>query len=295
MNLAFYIGDNMTILVTGATGTIGSQVVKQLADSGAQVRAAVHSMDRSQKIQNPGVELVEFDFDNHEKVSQAFEGVSKLFLLTPLVPNMVELTEKLVEHAKKAGVSHIVKISAMGAESDPGITLGRWHRAAEKIIESSGIPYTFLRPNSFMQNYIVFHGQSIKKEGKFYMPTGDGKAALIDVRDIASVAVKALTGEGHDNKSYDLTGGEALSNNECADIMSEVTGKKIEFVDVPEEKAIESMKQNGVPDWLIEAMSELHDIYKKGYMAGTSENVKTILGKDPISFKQFVQDYKEEF
>jgi uncharacterized protein YbjT (DUF2867 family) len=132
------------ILVTGATGNIGSKVVKQLSVIGANVRAAVRRSTDVDEIKGAKVELVEFDFDKPEIIGAAFKGVEKLFLLTPFVPNMVEMGANLVERAKKVGIKHIVRLSAMGADIEPGITLGRWHREVEKMVEVSGIPYYVL-------------------------------------------------------------------------------------------------------------------------------------------------------
>src|SRR4028119_592996 len=203
-----------TILVMGATGNVGSQVVKQLADTGANVRAAVRSQRKAESLKSEKVSLTEFDTDKPETIEAAFQGVHKVFLLTPLVPNMVELSANLVAAAKKAGVKHIIKSSGMGAEVEPGITLTRWHRAAEKAIEASGIAFTFVRPNGFMQNYANFNGATIKTQNTFYLPVGDGKVSYIDTRDIAAVAVAALTQDGHEGKAYEVTGLEAISNQE---------------------------------------------------------------------------------
>lgn len=141
-----------TILVTGATGNIGSHVVKQLTAVGATVRAAVQTTSKVEAIKGPRVQLVELDFNKPETLRAAFQGVERVFLLTPVVANMAELGIKSVEEAKRAGVKYIVRSSALGADAEPGIRLGRWHREVEKTIESSGIPFTILRPNSFMQN-----------------------------------------------------------------------------------------------------------------------------------------------
>lgn len=163
-----------TILVTGSTGNVGSQVVKQLS-SFNEVRS-VQSKNRAQEIKSTAAELVEMNFNNTETVNAAFKGVQKLFLLTPFVPNMVEISEYLVEQARKANVNHIVKQSAFGSEGQ-GITMNRLHREVEQIIESSGINYTFLRPMSFMQNYLGF-ANSIRTQGTFSFPLGERNAAL---------------------------------------------------------------------------------------------------------------------
>ncbi len=182
-----------TILVTGATGNVGGKVVKQLTAVGAKVRAAVQPTSKVDSIKATGAELVELDFNKPETLRAAFKGVDKVFLLTPFVPNMVELGTQAIEQAKRAGVKHIVRMSAMGADATPGIQLGRWHREVETRLEASAIPLTILRPNSFMQNYANMLGHSIKTQSAFYLPMGDGKVSIVDTRDIAAVAVEALT------------------------------------------------------------------------------------------------------
>ena len=182
-----------TVLVTGATGNIGSRVVKELSKSHINIRAGVHSPDRIEPIKDSSAELVEIDFNRRETVPPALKGVEKLFILTPLVPNMVEIGIQLVEEAKKAGVRYIVRSSALGADTEPSITLGEWHGAIDKAVVESGIPYTILRPNSFMQNYSNMYARNLKTQSEFYLPLGDGKVSLVDTRDIAAVAAAILT------------------------------------------------------------------------------------------------------
>jgi uncharacterized protein YbjT (DUF2867 family) len=284
-----------TILVMGATGNVGSQVVKQLADTGANVRAAVRSPRKAESLKSERVSLTEFDTDKPKTIEAAFQGVDKVFLLTPLVPNMVELSANLVAAAKKAGVKHIIKSSGMGAEVEPGITLTRWHREAEKAIEASGIAFTFVRPNGFMQNYANFNGVTIKTQNAFYLPVGDGKVSYIDTRDIAAVAVAALTQDGHEGKAYEVTGLEAISNQEIAEIISQVVSRKINYVDVPEDAARSEMKQSGMPAVLIDMTMELYELYKAGYASEVTPTVEQVTAKKPISFVQFANDYAEAF
>jgi uncharacterized protein YbjT (DUF2867 family) len=284
-----------TILVTGATGNVGSQVVKQLADHQVNVLAAVRSPNKVQSLKNDHVSLVEFDIEQPETIEKALQGIDKIFLLTPLVPNMVEVSNNLVEAAKKAGVKHIVKSSGMGAESEPGIALTRWHRAAEKAIEASGIAFTFVRPNGFMQNYANFFGHSIKTQNTFYLPMGDGKVSHIDARDIASVATVALTENGHEGKAYEVTGSQAISNTEIAAIISQIVGRQINYVDVSEDAASAEMKQSGMPEVLVEATMELYGIYKAGYASEVTATVEQVTGNKPILFEQFVRDYVDVF
>ncbi|MBV9179629.1 MAG: SDR family oxidoreductase [Nitrososphaeraceae archaeon] len=284
-----------TILVTGSTGNVGSQVVKQLSSFKGKVLAAVQSKNRAEEVKNTGAELVEMNFNNTETISAAFKGIQALFLLTPFVPNMIEISDNLVEQAKKANVNHIVKQSAFGSDTEQGITMNRLHREVEKIIESSGINYTFLRPMSFMQNYLGL-ADSIKTQGWFSFPLGDSKTSFVDTRDIAAVAVQALTKSSeHRSKTYNLTGPEAISNYEIAETLSNIAGRKITYVDVSADDARKRMKNSGMQEWSVDSLMELFGFQKGSNASVVSPDVERVTGRKPISFVQFATDYAELF
>src|SRR5215813_1679444 len=288
-----------TILVTGATGTVGSEVVKQLSSTGQKVRSSVRSTTRVTSNDNlKDVELVEMDYNKPETLVTAFKGADRLFLLTPASPKAAELAANLVKEAKKNGIKHIVKQSVMGADSELDVAHLRLHRQAEKMIEESGIPFTFLRPNDFMQNFVNFYSPTIKSNNALYLPAEDAKVSFVDVRDIAATAVKALTDDEngrHIGKAYTITGPEALSYSRVAEILSNVTGKKISYVNVSEEDTRAGMKAMGWEDWLIDTTLQLFDLYRKGYTSRVSSEVEEILGRKPISFTQFAKDYAQAF
>jgi uncharacterized protein YbjT (DUF2867 family) len=275
-----------TVLVTGATGTIGSQVVAALADlPEVTVRAAVRGVKRVSGANN--VSSVDFDYDNPDTLKRAVEGANKVFLLTPFAPNQVELAARLLEFAKGAGVQHIVKLSAIGCEHEPGIQLGRWHRAVEKLLEVSGMAFTFLRPNNFFENFINYY--RAQPDGAIYLPCGNAGCSFIAGADIAAIAKLALTTAGHEGQAYELTGPAALTIGRAAEILSEVSGRKIHYVDVPEEAARAGMLAAGMPGWMTEAMMELHAIDKAGYAAAVSPVAERLLGRAPMSFEVFAQ------
>jgi uncharacterized protein YbjT (DUF2867 family) len=297
-----------TILVTGATGTVGSEVVKQLLSAKGErqeeemrIKAAARSANDS-TFRNLGIQTVELDYNKPDTLTAAFKDVDKLFLLTPFQSNMVDLTSNLVNVAKNAGVKYIVKQSVLGADAQPAITPSRLHRQAEKIIEESGIPFTFLRPNFFMQNFVTFYSNFIKTQGAFYVPAGDAKASFVDVRDIAAVAVQALSGRSgkndtgdHIRKAYDITGGEALSYGQAAEILSKEIGKKVNYVNILDQDARKGMKDMGADEWTINSMIELFGITRAGYLSEISPAVEQVTGNKPITFSQFARDYAGAF
>ncbi|WP_303310380.1 SDR family oxidoreductase [Hymenobacter sp. BT730] len=289
-----------TILVTGATGTVGSEVVKALSNCGVTVRAGVHSLikgDRLKKL-NPTVQLVEMDFARPQTLAVALTGVDKVVLITPLDEHQVAEAKHVVDAARTAGVRHIIRLSVLGADQDPGIQLGRWHRAAEQYLEQSGIAYTLLRPNSFMQNFLVYHGHAIRHESRIYLPLGAGKISYVDVRDIAAVCATILTAEEetqHYGKAYALTGPQALTVAEVAQSLSHATGRPIEYVDVPEDAARQAMLAAHMPDWMTDAMMELNALGKAGYAAAITNTIQELTGRAPHTFQQFAQDFHPQF
>ncbi|MBI5417050.1 SDR family oxidoreductase [Candidatus Poribacteria bacterium] len=278
------------ILVTGATGNIGKELTKKLISAGKSIRLGVHNAAKTASLKSDKCEIVEIDFFSTNNLVTALNGIDKVFFLTPLVPNMSQICKNFIDIAKKSNVKHIVRLSGLGADAEPGITLGRWHREVEKMIMDSEINYTFLRPNSFMQNYIAYCSASIKNNNAFYMPLEDARISLVDVRDIASVAFKALTENGHEKKAYDITGQEAISNNEIAEIFSKLLGKKISYINVSDKDVSKNMISAGIPEIIVNSLLELYSINRAGYTAGITDTVEKITKQKPILFSQFVSD-----
>jgi len=288
-----------SILVTGASGNIGSEVVKQLlaVTPAVSIKAAVHSRQNVKNVKDGDrVKVIPIDYNELDTLREALKDVDKLFLLTPDVSNAPDLASNAVSEAKKVGIRHIVKQSVMGADLEADVGTMRLHCQVEKIIEQSGIPFTFLRPNEFMQNFINFYRPSIKGNNAFYIPLEDAKVSLVDVRDIAAIAVESLIDEDkHKNKTYLITGPEALSYHQVAEVLSNATGRKISYVNISEEEAKAAMKEIGMSDWLINTVSELSDYFRKGKASEVSPAVEEVTGRKPISFSQFANDYADAF
>jgi uncharacterized protein YbjT (DUF2867 family) len=284
-----------TVLVTGATGTIGSKVLKALASmptADVHVRAAARSAAKSSLSSVPraaNVTPVDFDFDDVEKMKAALAGVERAFLLPPSVDDQVLVTSRFVDLAKAAGVKHIVKLSAFGCEVEPGIRLGRAHREVEKHVEASGMAWTFLRPNNFMENFINYYPPDA--EGNIYLPWGAGACSFIAAEDVGAAAAHALTEDGHAGKAYTLTGPEALTVSKVAEILSAATGRAIQYVDVTEEAARTAMLGAKMPAERVTAMMELHAIDKAGYAAVVTSAVKEILGHPAKPFAAFAREH----
>lgn len=284
-----------TILVTGATGTIGSILVEKLAAAGAPARALVRSLEKAEGIERLGLEAVLGDLDKPETLKPALEGIEKVFLLSAPDPRQAELQSNLVQAAKASGVRHIVKLSVIGIGSGlESISLGRLHRQTEEEIERSGMQYTHLRPNGFMQNNLRFAG-TIKSQGVFYAPYGETKVSDVDARDVASVAHSTLTEDGHEGKVYEITGPEALSYDDMAREFSSALGHEVRYVEVPVETAREAMVGMGMQTWLVDALVELFNFYRDGRADQVTDTVREVTGREPITFAQFARDYAGAF
>jgi uncharacterized protein YbjT (DUF2867 family) len=280
------------ILITGASGTIGREVVKDLLAKGAPVRAAVRDPNKARNQFGAEIELVAFDFENRSSFAPTLKGIEKLFILPPLIPDQLKVTNALVDTAKRSGVRHIVKLSAIGADPEANFTIGKWHGESEQHIRQSGLPFTFLRPNSFMQNFINYFPP---RDGVIYLPWGEAKASFVDARDVASVAAETLTTEGHDGAIYTLTGPESLGIADVACILSSVASREIRYVDVPEVAARDGMLQARIPEWQIDGLMQLHAINKQGLWETVTSDVENVTRNAAISFTRFARDYAQSF
>ncbi|MDB5770674.1 MAG: family NAD(P)-dependent oxidoreductase [Burkholderia sp.] len=274
------------ILVTGGTGTIGKATVAALQAAGQKFKVAARS---PQQVRMPGVDSVTLDWSDLDTYLPAMKGVDRLFLLTPNSERQVGYAVQTIAAAKRAGVKHIVRLSVMGADADPGIILGRLHFAAEKEVKLSGIPWTMLRPTFFMQNFINYYGVFPNKDCEIHLPNGQGKAAWVDARDVGEVAAKVLTTDGYQGKAVDLTGPEALTTSEVLTILSEVFGHKYTYVDVPEDTARKAMEEMKMPLWLVDGFMELHGLIRNGQAGTIANGVQEILGRPPRSVKEWAQ------
>lgn len=282
------------ILVTGATGTVGREVVTRLAGQGANVRAAARNPGML-AIPDDRVETMSMDLRRPADLDRALEDVEKLFFLSPLDESMPELAALVTERARAHGISHLVRLSAFGVDYPRPITLGRIHGEVEKIIRASGLEWTFLRPNAFMQNFISYWGETIRNKNAFYIPQGQGRVSLIDARDIADAAVAVLMGSGHGGKTYELTGPAALSNYDIATTLSEVLGREIRYVDIPLDEARTVLTQQGMSEWMVEVIVELFEMSAADEASEVTEDFERLSGRPAIDFQSFAQDFRHAF
>jgi uncharacterized protein YbjT (DUF2867 family) len=277
------------ILIIGATGRVGVELVRLLTEKGEAVRAATRSPSTASARLPYFAEAVEFDFDRPETFAPALKGVAKVFLMARPGDNHADnVAMPFIDMAKKEGVRLIVNITAMGVEQDEFFTL----RLLEKYVELSGIPYIHLRPNWFMQNFNSGPMLAeIRATGGLHLPASDAKLSFIDVRDIAAVGLAALTEPRHAGNAYTLTGGEALDHYEVVGILSRTAGKEITYVPLSEEVACAALKKAGVAGDLIERWTKFYRIVRQGLCASVTHDAESVLGRPTIAFEQYAKDH----
>jgi uncharacterized protein YbjT (DUF2867 family) len=231
------------------------------------------------------------DLHKPKSLPPALEGAEVVFLVSPAEPDLAQTHGHIFDAAREAGVRRIVRVSALGADPSSPSRLLRWHGETEKRLEAWGPGWTHLRPHFFMQNFLTFHGESIRSQGAFYMPLGKARISPIDTRDLAEVAVRALRDEAHVGKAWDLAGPEVLSMEEAARILAAETRCPVQFVDVSPEAARAGMLHAGVAEWLADGLLELYGAWRGGSGAVMTTALLEILGNPGRTFSRFARDH----
>ena len=279
------------ILITGASGNVGREVVKQALAVGLKIRATFQSPAVAAKAP-AGLEGVIMDYAKPDTIRPALQGVEKIFLVGPPVRDLPALEANFIKEVRAAGPRHIVKLSALGGRES---MFPSAHRDSEENIEASGLSYTFLRPNGFMQNLVNYNAGTIRSQNAFYGCQGNGAVSVVDIRDIAAVAVIVLAATGHEGKSYGLTGGEALTNEQVAEKISRVAGRKISYVDLPAAELKRGILSAGTLEWSADALLDLQRLYREGKASLVTDDIERLTGHKPIPFDQFARDYAFAF
>ncbi len=279
---------NENVLVTGATGKVGGQVVRLLLERGASVKAGTRRPERGRKILPKGAEVVELDYTRTETYDAAVEWADRVFLVPPpFDPHAYRTLSSFVDWAVSAKVRHVVLLSAMGVEDRPDVPL----RSVETQLQGSGVDWTVLRPNVYMQNFHPgFLGREIREEGVFRIPAGDGRVSLVDGRDVAAVAAECLTGSRHLGRIRTLTGPEALSHDEVAAVLSEEAGREVRYEAVEDERMRERLLERGWPEDQLEVVLRFFASIREGDRAHVTGDVADVLGREATSFRAFAQE-----
>jgi uncharacterized protein YbjT (DUF2867 family) len=276
------------ILLTGATGKTGRETAQQLLKKGARLRAVVRDEAKAAPLKAAGIELAVGDLADAATVRRALKGVERAFLLLPNGKSQREVEMQFTDLAVSTGVGHLVKMSSMEAVAHAQTPIPQAHWAVEEHIRASGIPWTTIKPNFFMQNLLASAG-SIKAGRRFSLPMGNGTTGMADIRDIGAVCAEVLTGAGHVGKSYEITGPEVLTFHDVAEQFSEVLATKIEYVPMPMEQFRVRMT-NVLEPWHLNAVCELFREIAETGLDHTTDTFRQLTGRDPISLRQFIRD-----
>ena len=281
------------ILITGASGSVGKTVLQEAIGKESKVRAMYRSREEAAKAPS-GCEPVLADYSDMQSLRKALDGVTSVYVVCSPIPQLVELENNALNACKESGVKHVVLNSALGAGDYPK-SFPSWHRKVEDKLKETRMSYTILRPNGFLQNIVTYNAPSIRAQGAFYVAMGDAKVSYLDVGDIAVVAVKVLKGGTHAGKTYELNGPEALSNQELAKRISVVTGRTVNYVDIPESAQREAMLGLGMPEWQVTALLELQQFYKQGGGAKTDGLLQALIERAPVTLDQYLAANAREF
>jgi uncharacterized protein YbjT (DUF2867 family) len=282
------------ILVTGATGTAGSQVVRALRERAANVRAFVRDAEKARALFGDDVELAVGDFADPASVRAALEGVEELVLSCADDPRRVEWETKAVDAAAAAGVRRIVKLSTIGAEPGAPVAFWDWHGRVDQHLRASRVPAVILQ-SSFYMSSLLAAAEQVAKQGRLYAPAGEAEVAMIDPRDVGAAAAAVLASPGDEEQTHVLTGPEALTYALVAGELSAATGREVEFVDVPDEAARQGLVEAGVPDFVAEQMIGIFGMFRQGVAARVMDTVEALTGSRPRTFAAFARDHARLF
>jgi uncharacterized protein YbjT (DUF2867 family) len=289
------MSDAEIMLVTGATGNTGSGVAGALLERGHRVRALVHDEAKADRLLGGGAEVVVADLDRPETVNaELLDGVGAVYFVTSNGPSALEHSRNLLATIVNSGrAPRIVRLSGYGLPESRIISA---LASCEADLKASRLPWTILKPTFFMQNVLMAAG-TVTEQGAVYFDWGAGKAGMIDVRDVVDCAVAVLTGEAEavEGESFVLTGPGSIGFADVAATLSRVSGRRVEYVPVPHEAAIEAMVALGMPEWIAAGYAELSAGFERGFADLTTDNVRRLSGHEPRSFEQFARDHAELF
>ena len=280
----------MTILITGATGTIGSEALRALSRRGGTgVTALVHDPKKAHQVSAHGASPLAGSFEDRTALDAAMSGIDTVVLITPASPFAEEQALNVIAAAKASDVKKIVRVSAIKADPNGPTNNTRAHGTTEIELAQSGLDYVCLRPNLFMQN-LFMAAEQIKQTGQFSFATGLGQMGMIDTRDIANCAVECALSDQWDGQALELTGPDAISYFDVADVVSKLGGKPVEYVPISPDDMHAMIEGAGWGTWMAALAQGYGRAYASGWGNFTTGNVQKITGKPPRSIQNFVSE-----
>lgn len=279
----------LRMMVTGASGTMGQELVKLLDKSGADFIAASRSLNRLPV----GIRGLQLNYDSVPLLEQAFRDIDVLFFLQPFAENMVPQATNVFRAARSAGVQFVLRVSGFGASASSPYLYQRVQGEVDELLKNSGLKYCLLRPNIFMQSFVTPWGEALR-QGILYLPQGEGRTSFLHAKDAAEVAARILLDPLRFHKfSVDLTGERALSNAEVVSLISYEVQRRVCYVPVTEDVAIKSMQKSGIEPWDIDLMMSIHRAVKDGKTDEVSESFRQLMNRDPRRFEDFIKESRD--
>lgn len=282
------------ILVTGATGNVGREVVRALVARGVPVRAFVRDPERAHGLLGPSVELAVGDFSDSASLRRAMRGVGAVFLTSADGPDKVRHECAVVDAASAAWVERIVKLSSPHVEVGSDLAFWDWHARIEQHLRGSGVPSVVLRASYLMSNLLA-SAESVAATGELVAPAGDARIAIVDPADVGAVAAAVLTGAGEDGAVYRVTGPEPVTFDDVAAALTQATRRAVVFVDVSDNAARAGMLASGMPEWLAENLVTLFGKLQAGACTGVSAAVRDLTGREPRQLADWARDNATAF
>lgn len=282
------------ILLTGATGTVGTEVVSRLRAVAAPFRILARDPAAARARLGPDLDVREGDLAVPATLDAALDGADAVLLLSSAHPRQTEFHRNLIEAMKRGATRRLVKISALGADPKSRGSITRWHGQTDVEIAGSGLEYTILRPHVFMQNLLA-SAEAIRATGMLHAAVADARVAPIDVRDVAECAVRILTQGGRGGTTLNLTGGELLTYADMASKLSKAIGRTVTYVPITYQDFKRTMLDAKAPEWYANALIELFQAFVAGHGAIVTEAVAEITGHAPITFDAFAKDHSARF
>jgi uncharacterized protein YbjT (DUF2867 family) len=280
-----------TVFVLGASGHVGAALLEALAGKDVRVIAGASGPESAARLAGKGLATAQVDLADRAALVRAFAGVERLFLMTPLLERMTDYAANAITAAKEAGVRHIVRSSGYGASTATDFKLGSIQGGIDAILRASGVPFTLLLPNCFMQNFRDYYGRMIVNSDALYLPQGGGKTSFVDVRDVGACAAAVLLDPSpHAGRAYDVTGPEALSGADVATCIGEARGMPVTYMDVPATFARGAALSTGMPAWNVDMLLSLFAYIKAGKAAAVTDAVKALTGKEPRTFRAYARE-----
>lgn len=282
------------VLVTGATGSVGSSLLPELFLRGVPVRVFVRDGDAAASLFGGEFDYAAGDFDDLASVERAVEGVDQVFLASPNHPQQEARERAFIDAAVGAGVRRIVKLSAIGAEIGSPLAFWDTHGRIEAHLHDFDPSAVVLRPAFYMSGLLAL-AAAVRDTGRLFLPAGDATVAMVDPRDVAAVAATVLARSGDEGRTYRLTGMESLAFADVAERLSATIGRAVTYVDVPPGEARAAMLGSGMPEWLADNLVILFGLIRTGALAGISGDVQEVTGREPRRWAQFVAEHAGAF